>query len=561
MSRCSVPRCCQRQRIDHLNRTVTFHSFPAASNPNRQKWVDILSVANQNFRVSRSSKVCSKHFEDSCFTSGVILCGPGRRRLTTDAIPTIFAWDPKVFIQHPSANLTPLEEDISEESKPTGIEEQNILDDSHSTSTLIADEHVSFYDTTTIANNKPLKTETVGPVTNKANANDALEKKCQSLTEEIIDLQINNLRLEKQVGALTMKNERLESTLSTRKKVKLARQDMLLEKQIDRLNPTLDKMKTNDNNVKFYTGIPTYERLMALYEYLDPGEDCINFSFLHKNSKVPVNHENKQFECEIKLKPKEQFLLVLMRLRLGLFEEDLADRFGISTTLVNRIMITWLNAMYVKLGQLNIWPTRENIDSSMPEIFKVDYPTTRVIINVTEIKVEKPNLFVLRSGTHSTYKSENTLKGLLGINPSGLVTFVSRLYTGCISNEEITRLSGVLDLEFNPKDSIMADKDILIKNMLEEKGISLNILPCISEKDLFPKAEPEETQKNESLRIHIQKGVQRIRTYHILDRPIPLSLCSVADQIWTVCALLTNLQTPIIGKVEDNLDEIEPNLL
>ena len=43
------------------------------------------------------------------------------------------------------------------------------------------------------------------------------------------------------------------------------------------------------------------------------------------------------------------------------------------------------------------------------------------------------------------------------ISPGGGITFISQLYTGSISDREIVVRSGLLDLPFQEKDSIMAD--------------------------------------------------------------------------------------------------------
>ena len=66
----------------------------------------------------------------------------------------------------------------------------------------------------------------------------------------------------------------------------------------------------------------------------------------------------------------------------------------------------------------------------------------------------------------SSYKNHTTLKGLVGISPGGAVTFISQLYTGSISDREIVRRSGFLDLPFDDKDSIMADKGFTIQDLL-----------------------------------------------------------------------------------------------
>lgn len=62
----------------------------------------------------------------------------------------------------------------------------------------------------------------------------------------------------------------------------------------------------------------------------------------------------------------------------------------------------------------------------------------------------------------SSYKNHKTLKGLVGIYPGGAVTFISQLYTGSISDREIVRRSGFLELPFDDEDPVMADKGFTI---------------------------------------------------------------------------------------------------
>ena len=75
----------------------------------------------------------------------------------------------------------------------------------------------------------------------------------------------------------------------------------------------------------------------------------------------------------------------------------------------------------------------------MPEAFKNTYPNTRVIIDFTEIFIEKPASFRSQSATYSAYKNHNTAKGLLGISPAGYPTFVSGFYVGRSSDKQITK--------------------------------------------------------------------------------------------------------------------------
>ena len=118
--------------------------------------------------------------------------------------------------------------------------------------------------------------------------------------------------------------------------------------------------------------------------------------------------------------------------------------------------------------------------AKMPREFKKHYPTTRVILDCTEIFAETPSSLLLQSQVYSSYKSNTTLKSLIGISPHGAITFVSSLYTGAISDKEITRCSGILDL-VEARDSVMADKGFHIEDLLREKNVSLNLPPFFGE--------------------------------------------------------------------------------
>ena len=90
------------------------------------------------------------------------------------------------------------------------------------------------------------------------------------------------------------------------------------------------------------------------------------------------------------------------------------------------------------------WPSKEVIQKTMPADFKEKFPSTRIVIDCTEVFCEMPSSLLLNSELFSSYKNHVTLKGLVGISPSGAITFVSQLYTGSISDQEIVLRSGLL---------------------------------------------------------------------------------------------------------------------
>ena len=77
----------------------------------------------------------------------------------------------------------------------------------------------------------------------------------------------------------------------------------------------------------------------------------------------PVTNDRKYYS---NLSVEDDFLLVLMKLRLGLSTLDLAVRFNVSEATVSKLFTTWINYLYVRLGDLKIWPHRYVIIANMP---------------------------------------------------------------------------------------------------------------------------------------------------------------------------------------------------
>ena len=181
----------------------------------------------------------------------------------------------------------------------------------------------------------------------------------------------------------------------------------------------------------------------------------------------------------------------------------------------------------------------------MPKSFKETYPTTRVILDATEIFIEMPSLLRSQSESYSNYKHHNTAKGLVGIAPSGAITFVSDLYAGRCSDKAITKDSGVYDL-LEEGDSVMADKGFTIQDDLPPKTY-LNIPPFLGAKASLTLDEETEIRRIASVRVHVERAIRRIKTFRILQSVFPKKMAADMNKIWIVCAYLTNLLPPLIA--------------
>ena len=91
-----------------------------------------------------------------------------------------------------------------------------------------------------------------------------------------------------------------------------------------------------------------------------------------------------------------------------------------------------------------------------------------MIIDATELKIQVPSALQ----NHSTYKSDTTMKCLLGVDAKGRIMFISQLYEDAIGDKQIVERfleilrQKVISGEIKKGDSIMADKGFDIQNDL-----------------------------------------------------------------------------------------------
>ena len=157
-----------------------------------------------------------------------------------------------------------------------------------------------------------------------------------------------------------------------------------------------------------------------------------------------IKHKYKPGPCRA-LTVENEFFLVLCPLKGGLLEEDLSARFGVCQSVVSQIVNTWIKFIFFRFKELDVFPSREIVQLHLPECFRKKYPTTTLIIDATEIYIEKPNNPEAQQVTFSSYKNSNTLKALVGIVPKGGISFVSTLYGGSISDRELKQKSGLIE--------------------------------------------------------------------------------------------------------------------
>ena len=96
-----------------------------------------------------------------------------------------------------------------------------------------------------------------------------------------------------------------------------------------------------------------------------------------------------------------------------------------------------------------------------------------------------------------------------------MLSFVSPLYSGTISDKELTRESGLLDL-LEVGDHVMADRGFEIEDDLHARGMKLNIPPFLRGKSQLETSKIMETRRIGSLRIHVERAIERIKNYLLI---------------------------------------------
>ena len=133
-------------------------------------------------------------------------------------------------------------------------------------------------------------------------------------------------------------------------KEKLKQSEQECEVEIENQRFQTSHISGNDAKVRFYTGFSTFSALLVCFNFLGPAINRLKYWSNTSSSDEETRPKSGKGRKRI-LPPLEEFFLLLVRLRLGLFEQDLAYRFSISQSTVSRIINTWINLLYCNLNK------------------------------------------------------------------------------------------------------------------------------------------------------------------------------------------------------------------
>ncbi|XP_049511411.1 uncharacterized protein LOC119463981 [Dermacentor silvarum] len=243
-------------------------------------------------------------------------------------------------------------------------------------------------------------------------------------------------------------------------------------------------------------------------------------------------------KCDVTAENK--LLLFLLKLKLGISYSSLAILFSVSETSASRHFKSVLKTLAVATKQWNFRPLSRVIQATMPDSFKVHYPSCTMIIDCTEIRTEQPPTVQQERVLYSNYKGAYTLKFLVAVTPGGMICFCSKAYGGRLSDAHITVDSRFLDL-VQPGDTVLADKGFPgIQTVLGSQNAVL-VMPPFLHASQFTPEEVRDTYNIAQVRIHVERMIQRIKIYNVLNNKVPTELIPCMTDVFHVCCVLANL--------------------
>lgn len=273
--------------------------------------------------------------------------------------------------------------------------------------------------------------------------------------------------------------------------------------------------------------------------------------------------------CRSKLSFENQFLMTLMRLRLGIQFENLADQFNIPKSTCHDIFKRWLDLLHTKLSFLVHWPDHDASGQTLPHIFRQFFPRLTGIIDCTEFFIDRPKNLKARAEVYSNYKKHSTVKFLIACTPMGSISYISKAWGGRVSDVELVKQSDFISYKYHHRgDQILADRGFtLVDEFAAGCGVELIIPSFTKGKKQLSAKEVETTRQIAAIRVHVERVIGLLKNrYRILDGTISTTLlkslsdesneCEYTsiDKLVNVCAALCNLGEGIVYVEENYLE-------
>ena len=232
----------------------------------------------------------------------------------------------------------------------------------------------------------------------------------------------------------------------------------------------------------------------------------------------------KRFQADIKyyagwrvetISLEDQVFICLMKLKQSYTNLHLAQLFTCSVATIANIVSTFVHVLHLLLFKdiMTTIPSRDKNKMCSTSSF-TQYSSCKIIINCTDIEIAAPKLMSQQSQTYSTYRGMNSFKVIIGVAPNAVITYVSDLYPGSVSDKALVQESGLCN-HLVAGDLILADKGFLIQDVVP-RGVSVNIPPFLNQGKLT-ESEAKATKSIARCRIHVERANARLKSFRILQ--------------------------------------------
>lgn len=301
---------------------------------------------------------------------------------------------------------------------------------------------------------------------------------------------------------------------------------------------TYDKSRQwQDTKFKYFTGIS--RQAFNIILKLVGSEEA-------KTMKYRTTERTPQRQRYSSLSAAEKLFLTLVRLRRGFSLANMSTICSLPEATIGNIFNAWMTTLanIFRSMQHAIFVSAAAQAKNKSDCFE-PFPNLRVIVDTTDIKINKPSNMEQQSNTFSSYKASNVLKVLVGISVYGGLSFIGPCFEGNLSDRQVFLRSGIMDF-LNEGEAVMCDRGFDVEEDLNEKGVDILIPAFLGDREQFTEREILVSKAIAGARIHVETFIGRMKFYKLIRHLISYHMIDMADNIVTVIANLVNFDDPFI---------------
>lgn len=288
----------------------------------------------------------------------------------------------------------------------------------------------------------------------------------------------------------------------------------------------------SDSHVTSVTGIPNFHTLNII----------INL----------VNKFHKSNEVQNVISLNDKVVLTLMKLKHNFSYGTLSKVFNVSPVACRRIFQSIIQELAYVFKSIIYFPAKELIVENFPACFQESLSKVRLILDCVKILIQKPSCKCRTVTICSHFNTNHTVKYMTGFTPAGLICFVSKGYSGHISERTMFEQSKVITNLIPFADAVMVSEEFIIEDIVQNHNVELIKSPSteirnqLSSEETMLSSEEMMIYKVVEAWVPLERSIKKIKSFKILQNKLPCSLVPFCDDIFNTICGINNLSSPII---------------